>query len=79
MCPFLGNIGLSLGVVIACVCDNRRMAATFGAALTAVIAVQKAFPFEPEAVRYGVAITKCKRMLNTPKPQALDIGNTWKA
>jgi hypothetical protein len=61
---FFANIFCSVGATVSGLYKQAELAGLFGAALTAVLAIQKYFPFDQEATWYGVAISRCKIMLN---------------
>jgi hypothetical protein len=61
---FFANVACSLGAAISGLCEQAKFAGGFGAVLTAVLAIQKFFPFDQEATWYGVAVSRCKILLN---------------
>jgi hypothetical protein len=61
---FFANIACSLGATVSGLYKQAELAGLFGAILTAVLAIQKYFPVDKEATWYGVAVTRCKIMLN---------------
>jgi hypothetical protein len=61
---FFANVGGSLGAAVAGIFGAASVAGIFGAVLMAVLAIQKYFPLDQEATWYGVAISRCKVLLN---------------
>lgn len=61
---FFANIACSLGAAISGLSEQAQIAGIFGAILTALLAIQKHYPFDQEATWYGVAVSRCKILLN---------------
>jgi len=61
---FFANILCALGATVSGLFRVAEVAGIFGALLTSVLAIQKYFPFDQEATWYGVAVSRCKIMLN---------------
>ena len=61
---FFANVTCSLGAAISGLAKQAEIAGIFGAILTAILAVQKYYPLDQEATWYGVAVSRCKVLLN---------------
>ena len=61
---FFANVACSFGAAISGLPKEAEIAGVFGLILTAILAVQKHFPFDQEATWYGVAVSRCKVLLN---------------
>jgi hypothetical protein len=61
---FFANITCSLGAAISGLSKQAQIAGIFGAILTALLAIQKHYPFDQEATWYGVAVSRCKVLFN---------------
>lgn len=63
-CLFVLNVICSFGATASGVYENPKAAAVFAGLVTAILAIQHYFPLTQEATWYGVAISRCKILLN---------------